>query len=506
MNRTQKSIKNLSYGMLYQIMYLVMTFAVRIAIIHCLGMTVLSLNGLFTEVLSLLTLSEMGVGMAITYSLYKPLAENDTKKITQLMNLFRKAYHIITVVMFGIGLCLIPFLKYIIKGVDVSWNYQVFVYLMFLINTCVSYLFSYKALLLTADQKAYVQAKLNLIIRLIFFVISLFMVCIVKNYAAYLFSEIGYSAVFYLIVARKADKMYPYINDRSEQLSPKETKEIMTSVKRVFVGKLSNRVLNSTDNLLISSLVGTVKVGIYGQYSMFINGFLRLFSQLNEAVVGGVGNIMAIESPKKAKETYDNLTYIFFILGSVSAVCMYVAIDPFLKFFIGDKYLLDESVLCVLMVNLFLETLKAPLWTYFNAAGLFKEEQYISLVGCVLNVIVSIIWGLKSGMYGIFMGTAVSLLLMIICKMYAIGQKSFNGAQREMTIDYAKYMIIFFVEMLAAIFCTNFSVNNCLFEFVLKGCIGLVITLIGSVFIFRRTSQYRYVMQIVERKLKKSHN
>ena len=503
MNRTEKSIRNLSYGMIYQIMYLVMTFVVRIAIINFLGMTSLSLNGLFTEVLSLLTLSELGVGMAISYSLYKPLAEHDEKKITQLMQLFKKAYHIITLVMFVLGIALIPFLKYIIKDVDVSWNYQVLVYLLFLANTCVSYMFSYKALLLTADQKAYVQAKLNLFIRFAFFVLSLLMICVAKNYLLYLISEIGYSCIFYFVVAKKADEIYPYINDKVEPLSKDETHEIMLSIKRVFVGKLSSRILNSTDNLLISSLVSTIQVGIYGQYSMFTNGFLRVFAQVNEAVVGSVGNVLAVDSSEHAKETYNNLTYIFFLLGSISSVCMYVAINPFLRGFIGDKYVLADAVLIIVIVNLFLETLKMPLWTYFNCAGLFKEEQAISLVGCVLNIIISIIWGLQYGMFGIFLGTTVSLVLMIICKTVAIGKKSFAGAQKTICADFAKYCFVFVIEMIIAKYCTIFSVTIPFLEFFMKGCIGLLITIVGSLFMFQHTEQYRYLMQFVQRKIRK---
>lgn len=501
MNRTEKSFKNLSYGMIYQAMYLIMTFIVRISIIKCLGMTSLSLNGLFTEVLNILTLSELGVGIAITYSLYKPLAENDTKKITQLMNLFRTAYHLITIVMFTIGIVLIPFLKYIVKGVDVSNSYLIFIYILFLLNTCVSYLFSYKALLLTADQKAYIQAKINLVVRMIFFINSLCMIWIAKNYVAYLISEIFYSAIFYLIVGRETDKLYPYINNRNEKLPKEETKQILTSIKQVFVGRLSSRILGSTDNILISSLVSTVQVGIYGQYSMLTNGFLRVFAQVNEAVVGSVGNIMAIESPEKAKETYKNLTYIFFILGSTSAICMYAAINPFLRGFIGEKYLLPTNIVVILMINLFLETLKAPLWTYFTAAGLFKEEQFISLIGCLLNVAVSILWGLKYGMIGIFIGTTVSLALMIICKVFAIGEKAFNGAQTVILTDFIKYCLVFAIEFVVIHFITSFTVSNPFIEFILKGTIGLIVVAIGSGFMFKNTEQFTYAKSLIVSRL-----
>lgn len=500
-SRVEKSKRNLSYGMLYQVMYLILNFVVRISIIHCLGVISLSLNGLFTEVLSILSLAEMGVGTAITYSLYKPLAEDDHKKVSQLMSFFKTAYHIITIFMFVAGLAMIPFLKYIIKDVDVAWWYQVLVYVLFLLNTCASYWFSHRMLLITADQKAYVCAKTNLIVRAIFFGISLCMIWFAKNFILYLISEIGYSFVYYFVLAKKADKMYPYLNDK-DKLPKEERKELFVSVKQAFAGKLANRVLNSTDNILISSLVGTTLVGIYSTYSMFTNGFQRVFAQVNEAIVGSVGNVIATESPKHIKETYDRSTYLFFVMGSICSVCMYAAIQPFLTMIIGKDLLLSGVVLLIVIINLFEETLKMPLWTYFEAAGRFKEGQWISIVGCVLNIVVSIIWGKMWGMFGIFLGTFVSLALMIACKIVVLGKYVFEGRQGFIIKDFIKYNLVFVVEMLLAYEVSKFSTGIMIADFLLKGIIGLIITVLLSIVLFKNTDEFKYVSQIVRRKFR----
>lgn len=500
-SRIEKSKRNLSYGMLYQIMYLILNFVVRISIINCLGVISLSLNGLFTEVLSILSLAEMGVGTAITYSLYKPLAEDDHKKVSQLMSYFKTAYHVITIVMFVGGLIMIPFLKYIIKDVDVAWWYQVLVYILFLINTCASYWFSHRMLLITADQKAYVCAKTNLVVRGVFFGISLCMIWFAKNFILYLISEIGYSFVYYFVLAKQADKMYPYLDDK-DKLPKEERKQLFVSVKQAFAGKLANRVLNSTDNILISSLVGTALVGIYSTYSMFTNGFQRVFAQVNEAIVGSVGNVIATESPEHIKETYDRSTYLFFVMGSVCSVCMYAAIQPFLTMIIGKNLLLSEAVLLIVIINLFEETLKMPLWTYFEAAGRFKEGQWISIVGCVLNIIVSIIWGKMWGMFGIFLGTFVSLALMIACKIVVLGKHVFNGRQGFIIKDFIKYNVVFAAEMVLAKLLSPLSTGIMFIDFLLKGIAGLVITIMLSVVVFRETDEFQYVFEIARKKLK----
>lgn len=503
-SRKERSLSNMRYGMIYQIMYLVCNFLIRISMIKFLGITALSLNGLFVEILSILSLAEMGVGTAITYSLYKPLAEKDEKHIAQLMNLFKRAYWLISAVMFALGICMIPFLPYLVKAIDVDLWYLRLVYFLFLAQTCASYVFSYKALLLVADQRADVQAKINIVVRLLFFALSFVMIAIFKNFIAYLFSEIGYAFFFYYYVGKVVDKMYPYIVHSKEELPKEEKKQIFFSVKQVFVGKLSNRVLNSTDNILISTLVGTTLVGVYSQYSMFTNGFLRLFSQINEAVVGSIGNLLAVESKKHAKETYDNLTYIFFLLGSICSTCLFVCINPFLQSIIGKDYLLPDTVLLLITIILFVETLKMPLWTFFNAAGLFKAEQYISLIGCILNIVVSIILGLKTGMVGIFIGTLVSLGLMIILKLFVLGNRCFDHAHADILFHYAIYSLTFLAELfLSTKACSMVAtmVHSGISQFLINGVIGLAISFVLSYVLYISTNENNYLSRFVKTKL-----
>ncbi len=494
-NRIANSVKNMSFGMMYQMMYLLLNFVVRFSIIKFLGVTALSLNSLFTEVLGVLSLAEMGVGTAITYSLYKPLAEDDRTQIVKLMNFFKRAYHLITAFMLVVGLALIPLLPYIVTKVDVNNTYLILIYVLFLLQTCVSYINSHKALLLVADQKTWVQAKINLIVRGLFFLGSLFIIIVIKNFTLYVCNEVLYNAVFYFTVAKVADKMYPYLNGK-DKLSKQETKEIMTSVRQTFVGKLSNRILNSTDNILISILVGTNLVGVYSQYSMFVNGFLRLFSQVNESVVGSIGNIIAVESKSKSKETFNRLNYIFFAMGSFCSICLFAGINPFLTGIVGKNYLLENSILVMVVINMFFETFKMPLWTYFTAAGLFKYEQKISLVGCIINVITSIILGKLYGMLGIFIGTFISLLYMFINKMIILDQNHFESESKELTTSTIKYMSVFVVELIITYFVcykAPLDINSAFIEFAIKVLIGGAISCVMSGLLFVKTDEFKYL-------------
>ena len=495
-SRIKNSVKNMKFGMVYQVMYLLLNFVVRFSIINVLGVTALSLNGLFTEVLSILSLAEMGVGTAITYCLYKPLAEGDEKRVTQLMNLFRKAYHAISAFMLVVGLALIPLLPKIVTKVDVDNGYLTLIYVLFLLQTCASYVNSYKALLLTADQKAWVQAKINLVVRSAFFVGTLAIIYFTKDFVLYVTNEMLYSLVFYFVVGKQADKMYPYLKNK-DKLSKEDTKEIMTSIRQAFVGKLSNRVLNSTDNILISMLVGTNLVGVYSQYSMFINGFLRVFSQVNESVVGSIGNVIAVESKERSEQTLNRLNYLFFFMGSFCSICLFAGINPFLKGIVGKSYLLENGILVIVVVNMFFETFKMPLWTFFSAAGLFKYDQKISFVGCILNIITSVILGKKYGMLGIFIGTFLSLLYMFVRKAMELEKNQFGGSGVKQLLAFAKYFGIFMVELgITYYLCYAsdlLSFGNLFVEFVVKVVVGTVITGILSGVIFMKIDEFGYM-------------
>lgn len=510
-NRVEKSKRNAKFGLASQALYLILAFILRIAITRSLGIVALSLNGLFSEVLSILSLAEMGVGLAITYNLYEPLARSDHKRVAQIMNLLKRFYRAIFWFIMITGLALTPWIQKLVNDIQVSLPYLRLVYILFVFQTAAGYLFSYKTLLLTADQNAYVQSKLNLIWRSVFFGISLFAVVVLKNYIVYLISETLFYLVFYLICDRKISKMYPYL-DSDEQLPEEDKKKILTGVKEMFVGKLSNKILNSTDNILISVLVGTSYVGVYSQYSMFTNGFLRLFSSLNESIVGSVGNLIASESAEKVRKTLDQSTYLFFLAAIFCGSCLYAGIDPFLKAVMGRDYLLPRAVIALAVLNMMYEALKMPLWTYFSAAGLFREDQWISLSGAILNVVVSIWWGKISGMTGIFAGTFVSLLLMQICKAAVIARRFPDGKSAgKMLGRWAVYLALFVLSLRLNDWFTlwaSIQVMSGIMRFLIQLLFGGVIGVLLGVIPFMRTEEFKYargfISQIVRRKTERS--
>lgn len=491
-SRIQKSAKNAKYGLSSQILYLALMFVVRYVMIRYLGIMAVSLNGLFTQILGMLSLAEMGVGLAASYHLYSPLAKGDKEKVSAIMNLLRRAYYGIAGFIAATGLVLLPWIQYLVKDVDVPLSYLRIVYLMFLVSTSVSYLGSYKALLLSADQNAYVSSRISLLVRTLCSVAEILLIIVARNFLLYLICEILYQVIYNIAVCVTVNRCYPYL-DKKKELSKPEKQAFFHDIRQIFVGRVSNKVLNSTDNILLSTIVSTISVGVYSQYSMFANGFLRLFSALNEAIVGSVGNILVSEDKCKVADSLRHADYLFFVTALFCGGCFYTAVNPFFHAIIGQKYVISQPVLFLIVFNMIFEIMKMPLWTYYTAAGMFNSDQYISLAGCILNIISSIILGKLMGMAGIFLGTLLSLSLMYFWKLYLFSKKYSTGIMTRIFYLAIAATTLFLCGKIE--FHTGYDLVNA----VLQAGVAGAICLAGGILPFFKTDEFRYMKQLGRR-------
>lgn len=499
--RLKKSKRNLYYGILYQVSYVFLNFITRMVMIRSIGMTSVSLNGLFSEVLSVLSLAELGIGSAIVYSLYVPLALDDTKKVTKIMNLYKTSYRAIAGIIAMIGLLLSPFIPRLITNTVIDEHYLIFVYFLFLAQTSTSYLFSYKASLLNADQKSYVVSIQTMITRVIFFFLNIACLVLFRNFMLYLILDIIQTLVTNIFISRKVDQMYPYVKG-TDRLSREERKAIFSNIRHLFIGNLSGKITNSSDNILISLLVGTNWIGPYSQYSMFMNGIMRLFNQACGAITGSVGNLLATESPTKCKQTFEHISFIFFMAGSTCACCFYVLINPFLTVFIGHDYILTEMIVYVLSVNLFFSILKMPLWTFVSASGLFKIDKYISIIGSSLNLIVSILLGMNYGIAGIFTGTLISLLVQSFLKLELFYKGFLGKAGKRAVMRWISYLILCAAEfILCQRLAGSFSFSHVILDIIVKSLLSAALPLFMNIIIFHKSEEFTYWYGMISGKL-----
>ena len=496
--RVEASIKNLKWGMIYQFIFCVLNFITRKIMVDSIGVEYVGLNSLFNGVLSVLGLAEMGVGSAIIYHLYKPVAEDNKDEIIRLMNFYKTTYRFIALAITVLGVLVLPFMHYIAKGVTVDMNYVRFAYCLYLIQTVTSYFFAYKRSLLLANQKAYITTIADLVFKVITLIGSMLILYFTKSFVLYVTFGIVCGISNNLFVSLKVDKMYPYINGKLE-LGKEKRKSIFVNVKDIFVGQLSGRITNTTDSILISAMVGTVFNGLYGNYSMVINALFQVISQISGGISGSVGNLIATSDKKHIEEVLRRLTFIMFMIGCAISVPLMCIFNQFITLWLGEEYLLDLPTVGICVLNLFLIAVRLPLWNVLNVSGLFSKDKYISITGSAVNLVVSVIFGYKYGIIGILAGTSCTHIIQYILKVRLFYNKFLNMSDVIFYIKSLLYITMFIGEcILGLCICSYINFSNIYIEFFCGIMISGVIGLVPNIVIFIKTEEFSYMLNIIK--------
>lgn len=495
--RTRNSAKNFSIGLVWEAVYVILNFVIRWTITRELGIGATSLNGLFVELIAMISLAELGVGTAITYQLYKPLKENDQKKLAELMTLFRNAYMIIAAVIFVAGLALMPLMDIVVTDVGFDAGYVRLVYALFVTQTAVSYLFSYKSGLLSADQQQRRVYSCNLISKFVFTALEILVLVLTKNYIAFLACEIVRTVALNLMISHAADKRYPFLRERAK-LPREERRDIFKNIRHLFVSKLCARVTNSTDNLLISILIGTLTVGQYSQYALLSNGVFHVFSALKDSTAGSVGNSMVSEPPEKCRKILDRMTLLAFFAGAPLACCLFSLSTLFVENVFGLEYVIGAATVAVTSFNFFYSALKVPLLNFVGVSGRFAEDKNIALTGTLFNLLVSVLLTKLIGLPGIFIGTTATIVIQTELRMGLLGRcglpmKGFRLRFELMCLmSVAEMVLCYFVVSKLVIF-------SWVLRFLAGAAISMLIPTSVNTLVFRATDEFGYIKYTVKR-------
>lgn len=505
MMKTQKSIKNSIWAMISNIFSVVIGLVAQSIFLRILDVEYLGLNGLFSNIISMLAIVELGIGSAIIYNLYKPLSENNTDLVKSLMNFYKKSYHIIGLIVFGIGIVIMPFLTFFIKEVNVAVNIYI-VYFLFLIDTLFSYFLSYKRSLLQADQKNYIINRTHIIYLILMNSAQLIMLYFTKNYYLYLGVKILFRILENLVITIIVNHKYPYIKDNNICDLEKDIKnDIFTKIKALFFHKIGSFVVVGTDNIVISKFLGVVAVGLYSNYYLIINAVQTLFSQMLYGVSASVGHLLVENNVKKSYEVFNKLRFINFWIATISGVCICVIIQAFVSIWLGGNYLLSYSVVIVLSINLFLKLMTCSFSIYKESAGIFKEDRFIPIIESIINIVVSVILVKIIGIAGVFIGTIVSSLTYFL---YSYPRFIYKGIFKRNYIQYikenGKYLIIFFIILAISIFVSIvFEHTNLYINFIIKCLIGFIIPNLMIVLLYRKKDEFKFVISVIKSIFKK---
>jgi len=500
--RTKKSIINIGFNLANQIVTIALSFISRTVFIYTLGVEYLGINGLFTDVLGILSMADLGFNTAMVYSFYRPLAENDIKKLAALTTFYRRVYNIIAIAITIIGLLITPFLDFIVKIENEIPLLKVY-YLFSLMGIVISYLFVYKTSIITADQKNYVITRISIIFSLIQTVTQIIVLLVFHSYLVYLGLGIVIKFLNNFVASKKAEKLYTFIKEKQE-LDKKSIGEIIVNLKSVFIYKVSSVLLNATDNIIISSLLGTVLVGYYSNYLMLNNKIIAIFSLLFTSLTASIGNLIVKDSPQKRYEIFECEQSISFICCCIIIPCYANLVNDLIYIWLGIEYQMDISVVIVIALNLYLSCVMQPLWSYREATGLYQKTKWIMLVAAIINIILSVILGIIMGIKGVLLASVIARILTYVWyEPQLLFGEYFDKKANCYFVSLVKNFLFVFCIIYILFYFSRFFYVDSWFMFFLKAIIYIVITFLLSLLLYRKENGFKILVSKVEQLRKK---
>lgn len=443
--RTKNTLRNIVCGFCYRLLSIVLPFISRTAILYILGEQYLGLSSLFTSILSFLSLAELGVGGAMVYSMYKPIAENDTATIRALLNLYRKFYRAIGTVIFVIGLCLTPFLKLLIHE-SLPQNINIYIlYLLYLLNAVLSYwLFAYKSAVLQAFQRNDVESKIAMIITPLSYAVMLGALFLTRNYYAYIIWLPIFTIITNVIRLNYVEKNFPGLEPEGE-ISQELRKSIVKKVKALIGTKLNTVVLNAADNIVIAAFFGLTTIAIYGNYYYIMSSIIGFLGIVYSAMTAGVGNSIAMESVEKNYRDFMKFSFMNSWLVGWCTICLICLYQPFMYLWTGKELMFPFYIVIEFGIYFYIYQIRKIPVTYKDAAGIWWEDRYRPYICMVVNLGLNILLAQVIGISGILISTVISLCISIPWENYTIFKHIFHRGSWEYYRKMAYYAATVFI-------------------------------------------------------------
>lgn len=509
LNRTWNAIRNILFGVMNKVVTLLFPFILRTVLIKVLGMEYSGLNGLFVSILEVLNLSELGISTAIVYCMYKPIAEGNQKEICALLNLFRKIYFVIGMFVLTIGIIIMPFLKFFIKGSYPADINLYTLYIIYLINSCASYFFmGYRSAILSAHQRLDIIQIISTLIKGAMYIAQITVLILYKNYYLYAIMLPLFTILINLITSYEAKRIFPqYIC--SGEASREVKSDLKEKVSGLMITKLCAITRNSFDSIFASAFLGLTMSAIYANYYFVMHSVTSILGIIVQAVLAGVGNSIQTES---VEQNYEDLKRFNFMYLWISGVCtnfLLCLYQPFMHIWVGKNNLLPTSSVILFCMYFFLLTMGDMQSVYYNAAGLWWNYRRCTVIEAALNLSLNFILGKAWGLNGIIAGTFISLFLVNFLYAERLVFKYYfkNGKALEFYLQQIKYAvttaITCFVTYQICILITNTAGGNMIVVLIIRAITCMIVPNLLFLLVYCKSkefySSYRWIFDKIRR-------
>lgn len=494
-SRTKKTILNATASLVDNTIRLIIKFASRYVFVYTLGQQYLGVSALFSSIITMLSLADLGFGIALPQALYKPLAEKDEKRICKVLRFYAKVYRVIALCVIVVGVALLPFLKWIIAGKDTSGIEHInLIYVLFILQSAASYLFIYKKTLFTADQKNYYVTVIESVITVVSTLIQIAILLVTRNYLLYLIVSIIAIVIQNIVISMKCDSYYPYLKNikNCEKLNSTEKSVFSKKIYALFIYKAAIAVESGTDNMVMTAICGLIITGLCSNYTLVTSSLTSILMMVMSAATASIGNVVVTENREKTLKVYSLLDFIGFWLYSICGICLVVLIDPFIEMMFGSEYLLGLSTVVILCTNFYVCGTQNVNSNFRNAYGLFYEGRYRPVLMILVNLGSSIILAKYIGITGIFIGTLLSRLLTVgTFDPYIVFKYGLHSPLKKYYQAHGLYHIVTIIT--GAIMFLTFKnwITDSVIMWVLKAMCVFILTNILYIIIFFRNPNFK---------------
>ncbi|MBD5396192.1 MAG: polysaccharide biosynthesis protein [Lachnospiraceae bacterium] len=503
-DRKKNAIRNIVWGILNKVILVLFPFITRTILIQKLGTEYLGVSSLFSSVLQVLNLAELGFGNALVFSMYKPIAENDGQMICALLNTYRKVYHAIGVMILMLGLLILPFVKYIIKG-DYPAELNIYIiYLIYLLNSAISYFaFVYRSSLLLAHNRNDIISKISSSIMIFQYLVQAAILYFVSDYYLYIAVLPIFTMALNIAQALCAVKMYPEYVCRGNI-----SREMRADIKKRVYGlasyKIYGVVFSSVDSIVISMFLGLAPLGIYNNYYYIITSVEGFLVILINSLTAGIGNSLVLETKGKNYHDYNQLVFLNTWIVGWCAICMSVLFQPFIEIWIGKDYWMPYNTVCLLIIMFYASRATTISYLYKEALGLWWEDRIRPLISTIVNLTINILLVQKIGLNGVIISTVVcTVFINVPWGTHILFKNYFKEGEKTYYINIIKYAMITILIGIFTYYISSIFKNSGFEGITIRALICLIIPNLCFVLVYHRKNEFKETCVLIKSIMKR---
>ncbi len=511
LSRVRAAGINIFFGYAGTVITALLSFVLRKIFILHLDETLLGVNGLYTGILSMLSMAELGVGTAFQFALYRPVAGRDIETVKSYMSMYARVYRAVAAAVALLGLALAPFLPVLIKNPgDHSVRDLTLYYFIFLFNTVSTYFVSYKYALANAEQRGYIQTNVITLTKLATVLLQILVLILTENFYAFLFTDAAVQLLQKIFVSIYLDHRYPYLRDRDiKALTPQARSEVWTKTRSLLMHRIGDAMRLQTDSLLISAFIEVAVVGMVDNYLLVVNTIANFVNIIFNSVISGFGNLIATEEQEKQQAMFRVYRFFAAYAYGFSFVGFYALLTPLISFLFGPGWMLPSLAVQLLLTDYYFKGERIVLSNYKTAAGVFEPDRYLALLQGIVNLVLSVVFVKLLGLAGIYIGTVVSGLIANLTKPFIIYRACFGEAfPKRYYLDNLKYLAVAVAALVPSLLLRDVlmpgAMEGASVSFPMLILTALAITAIfHTLFLlcFGRTAEARYLMDLLRERL-----